>query len=126
MVAIMPPISWHSAILVFHTSVQCSWSPASNRVETVDQRDSTADTEPLTSSSNSMVQETRASTRVSIAFDGETPYEDTDTLVLTFSCLRSLDLRVSRDDPSKLDWATASSVTELAGGDPGEGVCSRH
>ncbi|ODN80027.1 hypothetical protein L202_03889 [Cryptococcus amylolentus CBS 6039] len=56
----------------------------------------------------------RASTRISIAWSGAAPVEDTDTLVLTIGGY-SLDLRVFISGPDKdnIDWATVAKVAEL-------------
>ncbi|WVR07311.1 hypothetical protein IAU60_004352 [Kwoniella sp. DSM 27419] len=58
----------------------------------------------------------RASHRVSIAWSGAEPFEDTDTLVLTISGY-SLDLRVftSGPDEGKIDWSTVAHVGEIEG-----------
>ncbi|WVW83614.1 hypothetical protein I302_105635 [Kwoniella bestiolae CBS 10118] len=58
----------------------------------------------------------RASTRVSIAWSGADPIEDTDTLVLTIDGY-SLDLRVfvSGPDEGKIDWSTVAHVGEVEG-----------
>ncbi|OCF57152.1 hypothetical protein L486_04607 [Kwoniella mangroviensis CBS 10435] len=58
----------------------------------------------------------RASTRVSIAWSGAEPIEDTDTLVLTIDGY-SLDLRVfnSGPDEGKIDWSTVAHVGEVEG-----------
>ena len=61
----------------------------------------------------------RASTRVSIAWSGAEPKEDTDTLVLTIEGY-SLDLRVFISPnlyAGKIDWSTASLVKEVLGDD---------
>ncbi|WVQ77264.1 hypothetical protein IAR50_006948 [Cryptococcus sp. DSM 104548] len=61
----------------------------------------------------------RASTRISIAWSGAAPIEDTDTLVLTIGSY-SLDLRVftSGQDKGKIDWATVANVSETPGSTP--------
>lgn len=58
----------------------------------------------------------RASTRVSIAWSGGPPEEDTDTLVLTIDGY-SIDLRVftSGPDVGKVDWASVGLVREVEG-----------
>jgi hypothetical protein len=63
----------------------------------------------------------RASTRVSIAWNGGEPYEDTDTLVLTIRDF-SLDLRVFISGPQKgqIDWSTVAEVSEAEGSTEGE------
>jgi hypothetical protein len=63
----------------------------------------------------------RASTRVSISWDGAAPYEDTDTLVLTVQSF-SLDLRVFNTGPEKgtIDWSTVAKVSETAESTPGK------
>ena len=61
----------------------------------------------------------RASTRVSIAWSGAGPTEDTDTLVLTIEGY-SLDLRVfvsTSPQAGEIDWSTASLVKEVPGED---------
>ncbi|WWC61543.1 uncharacterized protein I303_104127 [Kwoniella dejecticola CBS 10117] len=58
----------------------------------------------------------RVSTRVSIAWSGTEPIEDTDTLVLTIDGY-SLDLRVFIDgkDKGSIDWSTVAHVGEIEG-----------
>jgi hypothetical protein len=62
----------------------------------------------------------RASTRISIAWSGAEPIEDTDTLVLTIHGY-SLDLRVFIDSPSagQIDWSTVARVSETEESTPG-------
>lgn len=60
----------------------------------------------------------RASTRISIQWQGEPALEETDTLVLTFPG-SYLDLRIYRQGhPSAgaIQWAQAGSVEETDGG----------
>ncbi|ORY27122.1 hypothetical protein BCR39DRAFT_446757, partial [Naematelia encephala] len=56
------------------------------------------------------------SVRVSIAWSGAEPIEDTDTLVLTIDGY-SLDLRVFVDGPDRgsIDWSTVAHVKEVEG-----------
>lgn len=58
----------------------------------------------------------RVSKRVSIAWDDEEPFEDTDTLVLTINDF-SLDLRVFVSGPhaGQIDWSTVAKVSQLEG-----------
>ncbi len=68
---------------------------------------------------SSSAPQARASTRVSIAWDGADPYEDTDTVVLTFPG-HSLDLRVFKDSGGQtIDWSTVAFVQTVQGSDPG-------
>lgn len=57
----------------------------------------------------------RASLRVSLAWSGGEPFEDTDTLVLTIMGY-SLDLRVFTVGPQtgQIDWASVGRVHEIA------------
>ncbi|WVQ82239.1 hypothetical protein IAT38_004367 [Cryptococcus sp. DSM 104549] len=61
----------------------------------------------------------RSSIRVSIAWSGAPPIEDTDTLVLTIGAY-SLDLRVfvSGPDAGKIDWSTVAFVGDIEGSTP--------
>ncbi|WWC70497.1 uncharacterized protein I206_104448 [Kwoniella pini CBS 10737] len=58
----------------------------------------------------------RVSTRISIAWSGAEPIEDTDTLVLTIDGY-SLDLRVFLEglDKGSMDWSTVAHVGEIEG-----------
>lgn len=59
------------------------------------------------------------SKRVSIAWDGSAPYEDTDTLVLTGRTY-FVDVRVKKgSNPTALDWALAGTRTSTPGARPG-------
>lgn len=62
----------------------------------------------------------RASTRISIAWSGAEPIEDTSTLVLTINGW-SLDLRVFVEGSSKgtIDWSTVARVVEVEGSTKG-------
>ncbi|KAF9782492.1 hypothetical protein BJ322DRAFT_1076307 [Thelephora terrestris] len=63
------------------------------------------------------------SKRVSIAWDGFTPYEDTDTLVLTGRTY-FVDVRVKKgSNPTALDWAIAGTRSSTPGARPGESLC---
>lgn len=60
------------------------------------------------------------SKRLTIAWDGSAPYEDTDTLVLTGRTY-FVDVRVKKgSDPPSLDWAIAGTRTSRPGANPGE------
>ena len=60
------------------------------------------------------------SKRLSIAWSGFTPYEDTDTLVLTGRTY-FVDVRVKKgSNPPVLDWALAGMRTSTPGAKPGE------
>lgn len=63
----------------------------------------------------------RVSVRVSIAWSGDTPYEDTDTLVLTIHDY-SLDLRVfvTGNQKGQIDWSTVAKVSEIEGSTSGK------
>ena len=59
------------------------------------------------------------SKRLSIAWGGSAPYEDTDTLVLTGRTY-FVDVRVKKgSDPLTLDWAIAGTRTSTPGTKPG-------
>ena len=59
------------------------------------------------------------SKRLSIAWGCSTPYEDTDTLVLTGRTY-FVDVRVRKgSDPPSLDWAMAGTRTSMPGTKPG-------
>jgi len=59
------------------------------------------------------------SRRLSIAWDGSAPYEDTDTLVLTGRTY-FVDVRVKKGtNPLALDWALAGTRTSTPGSKPG-------
>ena len=59
------------------------------------------------------------SKRLSMAWDGSAPYEDTDTLVLTGRTY-FVDVRVKKgSDPPSLDWAFAGTRTSTPGEKPG-------
>ena len=65
------------------------------------------------------------SERLSIAWSGSAPYEDTDTLVLTGRTY-FVDVRVKKgSNPPSLDWALAGTRTSTPGAKPGIG-CSTH
>ena len=60
------------------------------------------------------------SKRLSIAWNGSAPYEDTDTLVLTGRTY-FVDVRVKKgSNPPVLDWALAGTRTSTPGAKPGE------
>ena len=63
----------------------------------------------------------RTARRVSIAWKGAEPVEDTDTLVFTINGW-SLDLRVFVSGPTAgaIDWATVATVSDIEGSTPGE------
>ncbi|KAF9650410.1 hypothetical protein BDM02DRAFT_3112178 [Thelephora ganbajun] len=66
------------------------------------------------------------SKRLSIAWDGSAPYEDTDTLVLTGRTY-FVDVRVKKgSNPPALDWAFAGTRTSTPGAKPGEFLCKWH
>lgn len=59
------------------------------------------------------------SKRLSIAWDGSAPYEDTDTLVLTGRTY-FVDVRVKKgSNPPALDWALAGTRSSTSGEKPG-------
>lgn len=59
------------------------------------------------------------SKRLSIAWDGSAPYEDTDTLVLTGRTY-FVDVRVKKgSNPPALDWALAGTRSSTPGEKPG-------
>jgi hypothetical protein len=59
------------------------------------------------------------SKRLTIAWGGSAPYEDTDTLVLTGRTY-FVDVRVKKgSDPPSLDWAIAGTRTSRPGANPG-------